>query len=300
MKILVVGKNSQLGKELQNYSDNHTSNNKFIFLDSKSMNICDEISIKNILFRYKPNIVINFSAYTNVEASESNIDVCYETNAIGPMYLAKICKEINSYLIHISTDYVFGENSKGPFSNISSTGPVNIYGKSKLEGENNVLKYNDKSIIIRTASVFSSYNNNFVKNISKKILLGETIKVINDQNISLTYAGDLSYFIFNLINSHKFNNIIDNLLSKIIHYTNENFTSWFEVASYIAHDLKVYNKNKILPISSFDWESKVIRPIDSRLILDYDLFSLLNVKTYDWKNRVSKVLEQLNYKEENL
>ena len=277
-----------------------TSNNKFIFLDSKSMNICDEISIKNILFRYKPNIVINFSAYTNVEASESNIDVCYETNAIGPMYLAKICKEINSYLIHISTDYVFGENSKGPFSNISSTGPVNIYGKSKLEGENNVLKYNDKSIIIRTASVFSSYNNNFVKNISKKILLGETIKVINDQNISLTYAGDLSYFIFNLINSHKFNNIIDNLLSKIIHYTNENFTSWFEVASYIAHDLKVYNKNKILPISSFDWESKVIRPIDSRLILDYDLFSLLNVKTYDWKNRVSKVLEQLNYKEENL
>tara|TARA_B100000575_G_scaffold280072_1_gene269117 strand:+ start:233 stop:1120 length:888 start_codon:yes stop_codon:yes gene_type:complete len=294
MKIIVIGENSQLGKELTYYS-RYSANNYFYF-NSESMNFLNISNVKEKIIKCNPDLVINFSAYTNVEEAETDKELCFQLNSHAPMEIAKICKSLGVCLIHISTDYVFGGDLSGPFTNKSPTSPINTYGLSKLEGEKNIIKHNEKSIIIRTASVFSVHNNNFVKNITKKILSRSPVKVVEDQNISITYAKDLSYFIYKIIEQNQINYIINTNSNNIVHFTNLNYTTWFEVANHIFNELNLSEKkyNNIIPVTSKDWISKAPRPYDSRLALDYDLLSSLNIEIVDWKRRVSKVLKELD------
>ena len=293
MTILVIGKNSQLGKEFIEVTRNNVQ--KFLFADSTDLNLLNRKEISKFINLHKPNIVINFAAYTNVEGAEKETDLCLKMNAEAPLYLSEVTNEISSYLIHISTDYVFGNKGKAPFSPGDQTDPLNFYGKSKLIGENNILSNNPKSLIIRTSSLFSFYNNNFVKNMIMKLLKGDDLNVISDQKISLTSAKDLAKFIFKICESELINLIIKK--NRIINYTNTGFTNWYEVTTYIKECLneKALTSSQINPILAKDWKSVAKRPQDSRLNIDYNFFNSINIGLSDWKEQVSAiVIDELN------
>ena len=279
MKILVSGKNSQIGREF--FKITKDSKNKYIFKDSASMNLLDEAIVSNTILEIKPDIIINFSAFTEVDNCETEKNKAYKINAIAPGVMASAASTINAILIHISTDYIFGKDNAGPFNFNSDVNPVNYYGLSKLDGEKAILKLNSKSIIIRTASVFSVFGSNFVKTISKKM-------------ISVTYARDIAIAVKDLLEKNILFNSKKNT-PLVFHYTNNGYTNWYDLAVFISKELgeKGGKIGIVRPISSSEWVSKAIRPADSRLCLDYHLLDSLNIKVFDWHERVSQVLHEL-------
>jgi len=298
MKILVSGKNSQIGNEFSNLILN--SSDDYLLTSSESMNLLDENALRETILEYNPDIIINLSAYTKVDECENNKEKAYLINGKAPGLLADIALKINALLIHISTDYVFGNENVGPFEFNSITSPINYYGFSKLEGEKAIVDSKCNSIIIRTSSVFSKHGKNFIKTISEKILSDNDIKVVNDQMISMTCAGDLANTLIALIADRKKNIHIENNKSLIFHYTNVGFTTWYDVAILILNNLSTMKEltGKITPINLSDWNSKAKRPIDSRLLLDYDLLDSLSIGLYNWEQRVSRVLDAL-YRDRN-
>jgi dTDP-4-dehydrorhamnose reductase len=292
MKILVSGKNSQIGREF--FKITKDSKNKYIFKNSVSMNLLDEAIVRNTILDIKPDIIINFSAFTEVDNCETEKNKAYKINAIAPGIMASAASTINAILIHISTDYIFGKGNTGPFNYNSDVNPENYYGLSKLDGEKAILNLNSKSIIIRTASVFSGFGNNFVKTISKKVLSGSDVDVINNQMISVTYARDIATAIKDLLEKNILFNSKKNT-PLVFHYTNNGYTNWYDLAVFISKELKEKGSKigVVRPISSSEWASKAIRPADSRLCLDYHVLDSLNIKVFDWHERVSQVLHEL-------
>jgi dTDP-4-dehydrorhamnose reductase len=291
MKIVVIGKNRQIPKQLSVLLKKNKHN--LFFFDSSTLNLLNLDNIKNILYEIQPKLVVNLAAYTDVDNAEDNHELVYNINALGPETLAEVSNKINAFLIHISTDYVFGENGIGPFSYDAKTGPLNFYGKSKLDGEDNVLSNNDNSLIIRTSGIFSIYNKNFVKTVTNKLLKHENIDVISDQKISITYAGDLAEFINKVSSIDVLTKLILNSSKRIIHFSNIGHTSWYEVAKFIEISLKdrVNFTGKVSAVTSENWSSKAKRPSDSRLDIDYSLFDSLDIKLIKWQDRVRKVIE---------
>ena len=289
MVTLIIGKNSQIGKELINLIK--SDGKDFLFLSSSELDLLNKDEIIKEIKNCQPTLIINFAAYTDVDGAENNKDLCFRVNADGPLHLSEAAKNIGANLIHISTDYVFGEQGEGPFFSDDKTLPINVYGSSKLKGEQNILNNNLDSIIIRTSALFSSFNKNFVKNITHKILNGDDLRVVSDQKISLTFAGDLAKFIYYIIT----NDLLDDLkeTNRIIHFTNIGDTNWHEVASFIKDHLKKRSliTSKIIPISSNEWKSDAKRSHDTRLGIDTNLFNSINVELLDWKSRVSEVVD---------
>jgi len=291
MRVLISGSNSQLGKEFKNIITN--SNDEFIFFNSQSLNLLDYNEIKNVIKEHNPDFIINFAAFTNVDQAEDDKELAFQINSDGPKFMSQAANDINSYFIHVSTDYVFGGKEEGPFLASSKTNPINIYGKSKLSGENNALTKNTKSIVIRTAGLFSKYNKNFVKNVTSRLLRGEKLKIVRDQNVSVTYAGDLAEAILSILNKESVNSIMKKQKNRIIHYTNSGYTSWFEVGEFIKNYLINIGieVEEITPINSKEWRSKATRSKDTRLIIDYGLLDSLNIKFSDWKKRVPIIID---------
>jgi dTDP-4-dehydrorhamnose reductase len=294
MKVLISGKNSQMGQKL--FSMSEKIPHELIFIDSKLMDLKDVKCINNIINNHHPDIVINFSAYTNVDEAEDNFQEVQLINSLGPKYLAMASKQINAFFIQISTDYVFGKYDNPPFSPLSKTGPLNLYGLSKLQGEENALESNNKSIIIRTSSLYSEFGDNFVKTIAKKLINKEDLKIISDQRISMTYADDFINALIAILNEKKLDDIISTKLPSIMHYTSDGYTTWFNVANEILVNLNEYYSNLgiITPIAYSEWLSKATRPKDSRLSIDYSLLSSLNIKLNPWEFGIKEVLKRLN------
>ena len=172
MKLLVVGANGQLGKEFQEILRNGTADigkidDCFITAEKTYVDI-DELDITDIqavkkFFDKNFDIVINCSAYTNVKGAEEDFDTAYKVNALGARNLAIICSKIGAKLIHVSTDYVFDGNSNIPYTEADIANPQNVYGKTKLAGENFVKEFCPKSFIIRTSWLYGKYGKNFVQ-----------------------------------------------------------------------------------------------------------------------------------------
>lgn len=290
MNVLVLGKNSQIGKEL--LALKKPFNLKFFYTSSEDLNIINQNHIKKYIDKVKPSVIINFAAYTDVDGAESDEDNAFLVNSFAPEFISSIASKKNIYFINISTDYVFNGEIRRPYDIDDLTSPVNIYGKSKLEGELRILKNNKKSIVVRTSSIFSVHNKNFVKTIFNKLMSGENLNVVNDQKISMTFAGDLAQMVLSLLNFNKLEKFLNEEETRIIHYSNVGYTSWYEVALLIKESIS--SRVKINPVSSIARHSRALRPKDSRLKLNPSLLRLLSIKSYDWKDRVIKVTRDLN------
>lgn len=250
MKILVTGANGQLGSELRFLSKNKI-NFEWFFTDLQDLDLSDIDNLeKNISF-IAPEIIINCAAYTNVDKAESELCLANLINFKAVDEISKWSSSNNCKLIHVSTDYVFDGNSSIPLKENAITGPLNVYGLTKLKGEKSCLKNDPKSIIVRTSWVYSSFGKNFVKTMSFLMSQKNSLNIINDQIGSPTYARDLAEVIINIINYKDW-------IPGLYHYSNEGEVSWFDFAKSIK---KYYGfKTNINGISTDEYPTPAKRP----------------------------------------
>jgi dTDP-4-dehydrorhamnose reductase len=191
MKVLVIGSGGQLGLEFQKISNSYDSLS-WVFSTIKTLDLLKLDSICSFLNDINPSVIINCAAYTSVDKAETESKLAYLINHEAVDIISRWTSDNNKKLIHVSTDYVFDGLSKLPLSENSNTNPINEYGRSKLKGEQVCLKNDTNSIIIRTSWLYSSFGKNFVKTMIDLMKKNKSVKVVNDQIGSPTYAYDLA------------------------------------------------------------------------------------------------------------
>tara|TARA_B100001250_G_scaffold224022_1_gene192094 strand:+ start:5885 stop:6766 length:882 start_codon:yes stop_codon:yes gene_type:complete len=271
--ILVTGSSGQLGSELFNISSNY-NNYSFVFMSRNELDINNHKSFIEIIEQFKINLIINCAAYTNVEKSEEEKEICNLTNAISVDKIAKICEERSIQLIHISTDFVFDGNKTVPYTEIDEPNPINYYGLTKFNGEKFILKYDlKKSIIIRTSWLYSSYGKNFVNNIIDRIKIGKKIDVVENEIGSPTNAMDLARFILEITPK------LNNSSTEIYNFSNSEFCSRYEFAVQIND---YYNGGlTINPVTTNN--IKIARPRFTALNCN-KIEEVFNAKLKSWKD----------------
>lgn len=281
--VLVTGANGQLGSELQVLSKQFPSY-RFLFTAKNELPIDNFISVKNYFENEQIDFCINCAAYTAVDKAESEMENAFAINAEAVGNLAQICKEHHSQLVHISSDYVFDGTSTSPYQENDRVGPVSVYGKSKLRGEELAFNNNPSSIIIRTSWVYSSFGNNFVKTMKRLMTEKESINVVSDQYGCPTYAADLANVIMQVIEN-------ENSLPGIYNYSNEGITTWYLFAKTIKKIL--HSKCAINPIPTEQFQTAARRPpysvLDTAKIKD-----TFQIQIPAWKDSLVKCLTLMN------
>jgi len=291
MKILVIGKNGQLGKSIKKNSQQkkYSRFNNFVFVGKEEFDLTNLNSIKNFINNLDIDIVINCAAYTAVDRAEDDEIGANLVNHIALKELAIIAKKKNISLVHISTDYVFDGQKGKPYDEYDDTFPINSYGKSKLSGENALLSImNLNAIVIRTGWLYSEFCSNFVKTVLGLASNNKTINIISDQLGTPTYANDLANAILTIINSKKFAS--KNKVSKIYNFSNLGGCTWFDFAQEIISISGVKCTLNPIPTEEFPLPAK--RPrysiLNKKLIVkDYDL------KINHWKESLKVCLKNL-------
>lgn len=224
-KILVTGANGQLGSELRKLSGLY-SQFEWIFTDYQELDLCDLESLPTALAKINPQIIINCAAHTAVDKAESEFELSDVLNHQAVAIMARWSQSNDCKFIHVSTDYVFDGTASTALSEAAPTGPINVYGVTKLAGEKACMEENPSAIIIRTSWVYSSFGNNFVKTMSRLMQERDSLNVVNDQIGSPTYAADLAQAIMTIITHSTWQ-------SGIYHFSNEGEISWFDFAKDI-------------------------------------------------------------------
>lgn len=290
MTILVTGANGQLGNEMRIIAKN--SSDKYIFTDVVEqegvetifLDITNFEAIRKVVAEYQVNAIVNCAAYTNVDAAENNKILAESLNADAPENLAKAMNEVNGWLVHISTDYVFGkEPYNTPCKEIQIGTPTGVYGLTKLHGEEKIIASGCKFIIIRTAWLYSEYGKNFCKTMLNLTATKPSIKVVFDQCGTPTYALDLAITI---------GVILEKPIAGIYHYSNEGVCSWFDFAKMIA-EYSGQMACDIQPCHSSEFQSSVIRP--SYSVLDKTkIKGVFGIKIPYWTDSLKKCIINLN------
>lgn len=284
--ILVTGANGQLGKEVRQIAVDFPAYN-FLFTTRQDLPIDDAQALRNIFDQQQIHYCINCAAYTAVDKAEEEKDQAFLINADAVGALASICSDHRTKLIHISTDYVYDGSRHEPLKEEDAVAPLNIYGWSKLKGEELILNHYPSALIIRTSWVYSSFGNNFVKTIWRLCREKERLNVINDQFGSPTYAADLAGIIMKFVEAYE--NTED--FSGIVNYCNSGTISWFEFA--IAIKSLINSPCEILPIPSSEYKTAATRP--SYSILDTSkIRKMLNTDIPLWNTSLEKCLDLLS------
>lgn len=282
IKILVTGSAGQLGSEIWKISKKN-SDFHWLFTDKKSFDLSKINQIETFLDRLNPSIIINCAAYTNVDKAEVNSELSNLLNYKAVDTISDWSSSNNRKLIHISTDYVFNSELPIPLKEDAKTNPINTYGITKLSGENACLNNDSNSIVIRTSWVYSSYGKNFVKTMCHLMKKNESLKIINDQIGSPTYANDLANVIMKIIN-HK------DWIPGLYNYSNEGEVSWFEFAESIKKNFGF--TTKLTAVSSENYLTKAKRPKYS-LLDKSKIKTTFNVKIPHYEKSLIKCIKIL-------
>lgn len=221
-KILLTGANGQLGSELKELSS-HYSQFEWVFADRSILDLSELASISHVLDRIQPQIIINCAAHTAVDKAETETVLANILNHNAVAILAQWSQSHSAQLLHVSTDYVFDGKSSTALTEEAPTGPINVYGQTKLAGEQACFRQHPNAIVIRTSWVYSRFGNNFVKTMSRLMQERDSLNVVNDQIGSPTYAADLAKAILTIITHSHWQ-------AGIYHYSNEGEISWYEFA----------------------------------------------------------------------
>ena len=281
--ILVTGSNGQLGSEIKELSSKYEY--KFFFTDRSNIDITKKENIKTFCEINNINTIINCAAYTAVDKAESDEINADLINRKAVKKLALVSSELNIKLIHISTDYVFDGKTYKPYVEEFQTKPNSVYGKTKLDGENEMINVNPKnSIIIRTSWVYSSYGNNFVKTMLRLGKEKTELGVIFDQVGTPTYAAHLAIAILDIIPK------LNNPKVEIYNYSNEGVLSWYDFAKEIMKMAKL--NCKINPIETFQYPTPAKRPHYS-LLNKSKIKSTFNIEIPYWKDGLDECLRKM-------
>ncbi len=286
IKILVLGKNGQLGRSLNYCVKKYNFENLFSFIQRSDCDMNDLNGVESFFEKQSFDLIINCAAYTFVDKAESEKSLANTTNHLALSKLANISKKNKSRLIHISSDYVFNGESKIPYKETDETDPINFYGITKLEGEKVIQKTMlNNAIIIRAGWIYSEYGNNFVNTMLRLEKENQEINVVSDQIGSPTYAHDLAELIIKII-THK-NYFNKTKRTEIYHFSNKGEVSWYEFAKEI---FKINGSNcQINPIKSEDYNTLAKRPKYS-LLDKGKIINDFNIKLIDWRESLKKCL----------
>lgn len=276
--VLVTGQNGQLGNELKVLAKKYDQYD-YVFTDVQELDITDEVKVKKFFNEYKPVICINAAAYTAVDKAETDRELALKINAEAVGNLAKNCANIKAKFLHVSTDYVFDGTATTPYTEDHPVNPVNFYGESKLKGEEIALQLLSETVVIRTSWVYSFFGNNFVKTMLRLMKERESLKVINDQFGSPTYAADLAEAIMQIAAQ-------PNNAGGIYHFSNEGVISWFDFATAIRDIAGLHCD--VQPTDTSGYPTPAKRPGYS--VMSKEKIKSLGVELKDWKESLQKCI----------
>ncbi len=278
MKVLVTGVSGQLGhdaaKELMRRGI------PFLGVSSRELDITDRDAVRRVMNVYRPDTVLHCAAWTKVDLAEDEPEMCMRVNADGTRYIAEACRECGTKLLYVSTDYVFPGTGVKPWETDDKTGPLNVYGQSKLAGEAAVQELLEQYFIVRTSWVIGEHGNNFARTMLRLAENHRELRVVGDQIGSPTFTADLAPLLCEMIGTQAYG---------IYHAANEGFCSRAELAEAV---FRLTGKDIIVhPVSTEEYAAKAIRPKNSRLSkrsLDDGGFSRLP----DWEEALVRMLER--------
>ena len=250
MKILVTGCKGQLGNEMQLLEEKNPQH-LYFNTDVEDLDITDEVAIERYVDEHEIDGIVNCAAYTAVDKAEENPSICRMLNATAPGFLAAAVERRGGWMIQISTDYVFDGTGHQPYVETDPTCPDSVYGTTKLEGEQTVMATCHRTMIIRTAWLYSAFGNNFVKTMIRLGKERQELGVIFDQVGTPTYARDLAVAIFAVINQ--------GVVPGIYHFSNEGVISWYDFAKAI-HRIAGITDCEVRPLHTVDYPTPARRP----------------------------------------
>ena len=285
MKILLFGSSGQLGKtlaiKLQSFQLKR--------VNSMECNFNDEKKIKDIIKKFKPRLIINAAAYTNVDDAEINKNDAFQINSKALSVIGRESKKINAIVIHFSTDYVFNGEKEDEYSESDKKHPLSIYGLSKSSGEDLLIEATDKYFILRVSWLMSHYNNCFVDKIMHKLRNNKEVDVVSDQFGKMTSTEWLSEITYKLINKIKENKCVN---FGTYHVACNGKISWFDIAETIANFMKTKDgksrKVKKIKLNSLNLLAR--RPVYTQLATK-KIENELNIQTPSWKSELNKILD---------
>ena len=282
MNILLSGCNGQLGNEIQLLEKDHPQHT-YYNTDVAELDITDQQAIETFVNEHQIDGIVNCAAYTAVDKAEDNEELCTLLNAIAPAYLATAIGKRGGWMIQISTDYVFDGTQHTPYTEEADTCPNSVYGKTKLVGELNVQKFCERSMIIRTAWLYSSFGNNFVKTMIRLGKEKPELGVIFDQIGTPTYARDLAVAIFAAINQ--------GIIPGIYHFSNEGVISWYDFTKAI-HRLAGITTCHVRPLHTAEYPTPAKRPHYS--VLDKTkIKQTYNLEVPYWEESLAECIRKL-------
>jgi dTDP-4-dehydrorhamnose reductase len=255
-RVLVTGADGQLGKSIQKIASEYPEI-ELVFKDSKALDITDAAKVKRAFEDERYQYCINCAAYTNVERAERELTKAFSVNAEGVKNVATNCHNNGATLIHISTDYVFDGEKKEPYTIRDRPNPINVYGASKLKGEEHIQELLDSYFIIRTSWLYSEFGKNFYKTILQKAKAGEDLHVTDAQTGCPTHASNLAKFTLDLIDS-------GSTQYGLHHFTDGKAMTWYGFAKKIVKDNKLQNTASIGKAKNYRTFAK--RPKNSILV----------------------------------
>ena len=284
MKVLVTGVTGQLGYDCVQELERRGIEARGVA--SRDFSLTDYAAAKEYIEAYRPDVIMHCAAYTAVDKAEDEREICEAVNADGTRNLAKIARALAAKLIYISTDYVFPGDGENFYEPADRKEPQNVYGRSKLHGEEAVQELLDKYFIVRISWVFGINGRNFIRTMLKLAESHDTLTVVDDQVGSPTYTHDLAVLLADMAQSDKYG---------VYHATNEGVCSWAELAAETFRQAGC--KVTVTPVPSSAYPTKAVRPKNSRMskkCLDAAGFSRLPA----WQDAVGRYLRELNTKED--
>ena len=248
--ILITGANGQLGNEMRVLSAEYPEY-AYFFTDVAELDICNEQAVMEFVQANNIHVIVNCAAYTAVDKAEENVELCTKLNADAVGYLAKAAEACGAEFIQVSTDYVFDGTAHVPYRETASTCPNSVYGHTKLAGEQNALTLCSRSMVIRTAWLYSTFGNNFVKTMIRLGRERDSLGVIFDQVGTPTYARDLARAIFVAIRQ--------GVVPGVYHFSNEGVCSWYDFTKAI-HRLAGITDCKVKPLHTEEYPTLAKRP----------------------------------------
>jgi len=286
MRILVTGKNGQLGKSIHKIVASSELANNFVFVGREELDLSNKDNITHYFEGSAFDIIINCAAYTAVDKAEEEKNLANQINHLAVKQLAQIAKNQQAKLIHVSTDYVFDGESDIPYTETDETNPINTYGRTKLAGEEAIQQFMPTgAMIIRTSWVYSEFGNNFVKTMLRLGQERDELSVVSDQIGAPTCATDLAEAILTIVNNLDSQNKQN--ATKIYHYTNEGEISWCEFAKEIFKIAKI--DCKVNPIATEQYPTPSRRPKNTSMHKN-KIMQTFNVNPVSWKDSLEKCL----------
>ncbi len=279
-RVVVTGAGGMLGSDVVKVLEEQGLD--VTALSRKELDITEKGQCASLLKDIRPEIVINCAAFTKVDLCEEESTLAFDVNAKGPKNLANVCREIGTKLVHISTDYVFDGTSSRPYKEDDQPNPLNIYGKSKLQGEEAVRKSDADHLIVRTSWLFGKNGPNFIRTMLKLSREKELVQVVNDQRGRPTYTMDLARGIALLIEKGAFGTV---------NFANSGSCSWYELCCFVLEQAGIKNV-KVVPVSSEVFKRPAKRPRYS--VLDLSRFKAITGSSpRSWKEAVKGYLKEI-------